>query len=85
MIGNLRYTVWLSESFGLAFYGGARKNMVTVLEPASNAIVAEDALALLSQIKTSFGAGLMFQFGPSWYARVDAGTDFLGAGVVLAF
>ncbi len=85
LIGTLRYTLWLNDSFGVFAYAGLTKNFVTVVAPATNALDAEDALALLSASKTSFGAGMMFQVGPSWFARLDAGTDFLGAGVVLAF
>ncbi len=85
IMGAVRYTLWFSETFGLFGYLGFTKNVVTVLEAPSNSLLTEDALVLLGANKTAIGAGAMFQVGPSWFARVDAGTDFLGVGVVLAF
>jgi hypothetical protein len=85
MMGSLKYTIWLGEEFGFFGYVGLVKSMVTVIEPPVAIIDEEDAVALLSSSFVSAGGGAMFRIGPNWYGRLDAGSDFIGAGIVLSF
>jgi hypothetical protein len=79
-IPTLRYNIVLSDNFGIFFYGGAMINRVAAATNATDA-----GLESLTSILPAGGGGLIFQLGPNWDVRVDAGIDMLSAGLMLRF
>ena len=80
LIPTLRYTLLLSETSGVFFYGGLSKNMVLTYSQATDEI-----LNALNSLLPAGGMGLLFRVGPNWEARVDLGIDMIGFGAVLRF
>ncbi len=80
IVGNLRYNILFSESFGVFIYSGIMKNSVT-----SSTQSQSSSLDALNSILPTGGIGLLFQVGPSWYTRVDMGIESVGLNLVLHF
>ncbi len=84
----LRYNLALSETFTVFFYAGMLKNWVI---SATNGVAAavefkdNNPFTSLNSLVPAVGGGFFFQIGPNWSARIDAGLDFIGAGLVLKF
>ena len=83
LIGTLRYTLFVSESTAIFFYGGQVYNIAKANGPvfASNT----QGEALLGGMQTAAGGGLIFRLGPGWEARADLGMDMFAFGMMLRF
>jgi len=79
-IGDLRYNMFFSEKIAIFFYGGVIKPVVL---SSSNA-QSGDTQALSGTVFDG-GLGLLFQIGPSWYLRLEAGTNILDLNLVVRF
>jgi hypothetical protein len=77
---TLRYNLLFSESFGIFGYAGGMQS--NVLATSSG---VPSAIAALSSVLPSVGAGILLQIGPSWYARLDIGTDNTSLNLLLRF
>ncbi len=79
LTGTVRYNIHYSKGFGIFFYGGITQNFV-------KASVGDlDTYNALSSTLISAGGGIIFQIGPGWFARFDAGLDMFLAGLMLKF
>jgi hypothetical protein len=80
-LATLRYNFQIGERLAIFIYGGALFNF---LIDRSNPV---DTVAntLSFSIFPAAGAGLIFQIGPSWDVRFDAGFDSFGLGLMLRF
>jgi hypothetical protein len=89
LIGTVRYTVFMGEDFGLSFYGGVMRNIVTGTVPPTGVAATDPTyqqiVSNLGLILPAFGMGAVFRIGPGWYLRADLGTEGVTAGVALRF
>lgn len=77
---GMRYNIFASESLGFQFFGGIARSQVL-----STSESTEEGVRTLSSIGPHLGAGLIFRLGPHWDARIEAGLDMIGGGLVLNF
>lgn len=80
LIATGRYNLFLNETFGIHFYGGIARTVV-----AGSTDGTTEGLDRLQAFTPAFGGGLLFRLGPHWHARVDAGLDMIGAGLMISF
>jgi hypothetical protein len=78
--GTVRYNFLFSESFGVFVYTG-----VVVGRVISSSSADESVIASLSSTLPAAGAGLLFQVGPGWFTRIEAGLDAIGLNLLLRF
>jgi hypothetical protein len=78
--GDLRYTVMISDDFGIFGYGGLEQNVV-----AATVAPTQTAQQSLNSLVPAVGLGLLFRAGPSWYVRLDGGYDGAGLSLALRF
>jgi hypothetical protein len=84
MIGTLRYTLMLGETFSLFAYGGMMFNYVAgSVGDGSDAFL--NAKASLQSTLPAIGGGVIFRVGPQWDVRADLGTDVVQLGLMLRF
>lgn len=79
-VGTARYNILFSEAFGIFFYAGYMQSIVI---GASQAV--DEGLRTLNSQLPVVGGGFLFQVGPSWYTRVDAGLDSVSINLTLKF
>ena len=80
LIPALRYTVAFGDHLGLFIYGGMMGSLVfSAVNSNPNVINALDSFF------PAVGAGLLFQIGPGWYTRLDAGLESLAINLMLRF
>ncbi len=78
---KLRYHFSLSsEKTGFYMYGGILYNRIS-----SQIGATEEEVALAQTAIPAFGIGAMIPTGPGWFLKLNAGTDFIGAGIALRF
>jgi|GEM_PF-2085746 len=75
---ELLYTLQLSETFAALGHVGAQFNWVVAADNASEA-----GLASISGIQPNLGAGILYNIGPQWYLRCDAGLDRIAIGLAV--
>jgi hypothetical protein len=80
VVPTLRYNMNFGENWIWFFYGGVRYNVI---------LAATDSTALglwkLNTLLPAVGTGVMYQFGPKWFARADIGLEMLAFGLTLKF
>jgi hypothetical protein len=76
--GELLYTLHLSRSFAVLTHVGAQFNWVFAAENA-----LDEGLSALSGIQANAGMGFLYQMGPQWYIRGDAGLDRIAIGLAV--
>lgn len=81
---TMRYNMFFTESVGVFLYGGVVKNVIFSANPAGSPTTAT-RVSNMSLLMPAAGAGLLFQMGPGWYTRIDAGIDIAGLSLVLRF
>jgi hypothetical protein len=79
-VGNLRYNIFFSERLGIFFSAGMMKSSVT-----SSSQGQSDVITALNSLLPVIGTGILFEVGPSWYTRIDAGIDTASLNLVLRF
>jgi len=80
LIGTIRYNVLFSEAFGIFVYSGISRSTVLASSQPT-----DEGLERLTLTIPAAGAGMLFQIGPKWYARVDLGLEMFGVGLIVRF
>jgi hypothetical protein len=80
IIVTLRYNMYFSETIGMHLYGGVARSSVIGATNGSSTVISD-----LQSIGPAVGGGLQFKIGPHWSARLDAGLDLVGAGLMISF
>ncbi len=76
--GEFLYSLHVSPTFAVLTHVGAQFNWVF---SAENAL--DEGLRELSGIQANAGVGFLYQIGPQWYVRADAGLDRFVVGLAV--
>ncbi len=76
--GEFVYSLHVSPRFAFLTHVGAQFNLVF---SAENAV--DEGLSDLSGIQANAGVGMLYQIGPQWYVRGDAGLDRIAIGLAV--
>ncbi len=75
---ELLYTLQFNPTFAFIAHVGAQFNWVITAENAS-----ELGLSTLQGIQPNAGIGMLYNIGPQWYLRADAGLDRFAIGLAV--
>jgi hypothetical protein len=76
--GEFLYSLHVSPSFAFLTHIGAQFNWIFAAENA-----VDEGLGALSGIQANAGVGMLYQIGPQWYLRGDAGLDRIAIGLAV--
>jgi hypothetical protein len=80
VIPTMRYNINFGERFGIFVYGGMSQAFVI-----SGINALQSTLTALTLPIPAFGGGVLFQIGPAWYTRLDAGYESVTLNLLLRF
>lgn len=80
VVGTIRYTISFGSGFGTYLYGGVLQNFVYYSAGSDLNVVSA-----FSGLLPAGGIGFLFNVGPNWEFRTDAGIDMVALGLMVKF